>query len=35
VPYVHTQPGLAFTANVEGYTPSPVSLEPFSLVTVN
>jgi peptide/nickel transport system substrate-binding protein len=35
LPYVHTQPGLAFTANVEGYTPSPVSLEPFSLVTVN
>jgi peptide/nickel transport system substrate-binding protein len=35
LPYVHTEPGLAFTANVEGYTPSPVSLEPFSLVTVN
>ena len=34
VPYVHTQPGLAFTANVTGYEPSPVSLEPFSLVTV-
>jgi peptide/nickel transport system substrate-binding protein len=35
VPYVHTEPGLAFLANVEGYVPSPVSLEPFSLVTVN
>jgi peptide/nickel transport system substrate-binding protein len=35
VPYVHTEPGLAFTANVSGYQPSPVSLEPFSLVTVN
>lgn len=34
VPYVHTEPGLAFTANVEGYVASPVSLEPFSLVTV-
>lgn len=34
VPYVHTQPGLAFNANVSGYVPSPVSLEPFSLVTV-
>jgi peptide/nickel transport system substrate-binding protein len=34
VPYVHTKPGLAFTANVSGYAPSPVSLEPFSLVTV-
>ena len=35
VPYVHTEPGLAFSANVEGYAPSPVSLEPFYLVTVN
>jgi len=35
VPYVHTKPALAFAANVEGYEPSPVSLEPFSLVTVN
>ena len=34
LPYVHTQPGLAFTANVTGYQPSPVSLEPFNLVTV-
>ncbi|MBW3662131.1 MAG: ABC transporter substrate-binding protein [Actinobacteria bacterium] len=35
VPYVHTQPALAFRANVTGYQPSPVSLEPFSLVTVS
>jgi peptide/nickel transport system substrate-binding protein len=34
LPYVHTKPGLAFTANVTGYEPSPVSLEPFSIVTV-
>jgi peptide/nickel transport system substrate-binding protein len=35
IPYVHSRPTLAFTANVEGYVPSPVTLEPFSLVTVN
>jgi peptide/nickel transport system substrate-binding protein len=34
VPYVHTQPALAFTANVKGYVPSPISLEPFSLVSI-
>jgi peptide/nickel transport system substrate-binding protein len=34
LPYVHTKPALAFNANVSGYTPSPVSLEPFSLVTI-
>ncbi|MDQ3916608.1 MAG: ABC transporter substrate-binding protein [Actinomycetota bacterium] len=34
LPYVHTKPALAFTANVTGYQPSPVSLEQFSLVTV-
>ena len=34
LPYVHTEPGLAFAANVTGYEPSPVSLEPFSIVTV-
>jgi len=34
LPYVHTEPALAFTSDVEGYTPSPVSLEPFSPVTV-
>lgn len=34
IPYAHSKPALAFTANVSGYLPSPVSLEPFSLVTV-
>ncbi len=34
LPYVHTDPALAFTPDVEGYTPSPVSLEPFSVVSV-
>ncbi|MGH2749076.1 MAG: ABC transporter substrate-binding protein [Actinomycetota bacterium] len=34
LPYVHTKPALAFTQNVTGYVPSPVSLEPFSVVTV-
>jgi len=34
VPYAHSKPALAFTANVSGYIPSPVTLEPFSLVTV-
>jgi len=34
VPYVHTQPALAFAANVQGYEPSPVSLEPFSTVSI-
>ena len=32
VPYVHTSPALAFQANVKGYQPSPVSLEPFATV---
>lgn len=35
LPYVHTKPALAFTANVEGFVPSPVTLEQFSSVTVN
>ena len=35
VPYAHSQPALAFRADVQGYTPSPVSLEPFSLVSMN
>jgi peptide/nickel transport system substrate-binding protein len=35
LPYVHTKPALAFNATVTGYIPSPVSLEPFSIVTVN
>jgi peptide/nickel transport system substrate-binding protein len=34
VPYVHTQPALAFAANVSGYTPSPVSLESFATVSM-
>jgi peptide/nickel transport system substrate-binding protein len=34
VPYAHTKPALAFQANVTGYTPSPVSLEPFSPVSI-
>jgi peptide/nickel transport system substrate-binding protein len=34
VPYVHTEPALAFNANVKGYVPSPVSLEPFSIVSI-
>jgi peptide/nickel transport system substrate-binding protein len=32
IPYVHSMPALAFQKNVLGYKPSPVSLEPFSLV---
>ena len=34
VPYVHTQPSLAFKKNVTGYVPSPVSLESFATVSV-
>jgi peptide/nickel transport system substrate-binding protein len=34
VPYVHTKPALAFHSSVQGYQPSPVSLEPFSIVTI-
>jgi len=34
IPYVHTEPALAFSANVKGYETSPVSLEPFSVVTI-
>ena len=34
VPYAHSEPALAFAANVQGYQPSPVSLEPFSVVTI-
>jgi peptide/nickel transport system substrate-binding protein len=34
VPYAHTKPALAFDANVKGYVPSPVSLEPFSTVSI-
>ena len=34
VPYVNTKPALAFVAGVEGYVPSPVSLESFAPVTI-
>jgi peptide/nickel transport system substrate-binding protein len=34
VPYVHTKPAIAFNADVKGYVTSPVSLEPFSLVSI-
>ena len=34
VPYVHSRPALAFQKRINGYVPSPVSLEPFSLVTI-
>jgi peptide/nickel transport system substrate-binding protein len=32
IPYVHSMPALAFQKSVLGYVPSPVSLEPFSIV---
>ena len=32
IPYVHSMPALAFQKKVLGYKPSPVSLEPFSIV---
>ncbi len=32
VPYVHSKPALGFQKKVNGYKPSPVSLEPFSTV---
>lgn len=35
VPYVHTSPRLVFASNVEGYVPSPVSIESFADITVN
>lgn len=33
VPYVHTKPALGFEKTVQGYVPSPVSLESFAPVT--
>ncbi|RDI74350.1 ABC-type dipeptide transport system periplasmic component [Gaiella occulta] len=33
VPYVHSKPALAFQKNVQGYVPSPVSLESFATVS--
>jgi peptide/nickel transport system substrate-binding protein len=35
VPYVHTAPSLAFAEGVEGYQPSPVSIEDFSKVSMS
>jgi peptide/nickel transport system substrate-binding protein len=35
VPYIHTSPALAFAACVEGYEPSPVSLESFAEVSLD
>jgi peptide/nickel transport system substrate-binding protein len=34
VPYAHSQPALAFAANVKGYVPSPTTNELFSTVTI-
>ncbi len=34
VPYVHSKPALGFQKTVKGYIPSPVSLEPFSIVSI-
>jgi peptide/nickel transport system substrate-binding protein len=35
IPYIHTSPALAFAACVEGYEPSPVSLESFAQVSLD
>ncbi len=35
VPYVHTKPALAFAAGVDGFVPSPVSIEDFSKVSLS
>jgi peptide/nickel transport system substrate-binding protein len=35
VPYVHTSPRLVFAPNVEGYVPSPVSIESFADITLS
>jgi peptide/nickel transport system substrate-binding protein len=34
VPYAHTEPALAFAANVQGYEPSPTSNESFATVSI-
>jgi peptide/nickel transport system substrate-binding protein len=34
IPYAHTSPALGFKKSVRGYKPSPVSLEPFAIVSV-
>ena len=35
IPYVHTEPALAFKAGVKGFVPSPVQNEDFSTVTIS
>ena len=35
VPYAHTKPSLAFAEGVEGFVPSPVSIEDFSKVSIS
>ena len=35
VPYVHTQPSIAFKAGISGYEPSPVNNEDFATVTIS
>jgi peptide/nickel transport system substrate-binding protein len=35
VPYVHTSPRIVFASNVQGYEPSPVSIEEFSRVSLS
>lgn len=34
LPFAHTRPALALAKQVKGYVPSPVSLEPFALVSL-
>jgi peptide/nickel transport system substrate-binding protein len=34
VPYAHSEPALAFAANVQGYIPSPTTNESFATVTI-
>ena len=34
VPYAHSKPALAFTANVKGYEPSPTTNESFAPVSI-
>jgi peptide/nickel transport system substrate-binding protein len=34
VPYVHTQPAIAFAPGISGYEPSPVNNEDFATVTL-
>ncbi len=34
VPYAHSEPALAFAANVQGYIPSPTTNESFATVSI-